>query len=176
MTPTLFLSPSKPGKLIWGAGPVFVLPTATNKVLGQGKLSVGPSVVALVQPGKWTIGALVNNVWSVAGPSDRRDVKQMTWQYFVNYNLKKGWYLSSAPVITANWQASSGNVWNVPVGGGVGRVFRLGFQPVNVAAQFYGNAVHPRNGSSWSMRLQIAFLFPKLPPAMKERLKALQQK
>ena len=176
MTPTFFLSPSKPGKLIWGAGPVFVLPTATNKVLGQGKLSLGPSAVALVQPGKWTIGALVNNVWSVAGPSDRHDVKQMTWQYFVNYNLKNGWYLSSAPVITANWQASSGNVWTLPVGGGVGRVFRLGFQPVNVAAQFYGNAVHPRNGSSWSMRLQIAFLFPKLTPAMKERLKALQQK
>lgn len=94
---------------------------------------------------------------------------------FVNYNLKKGWYLSSSPVVSANWQAASGNVWTVPVGGGVGRVFRLGFQPVNVAAQFYSNAAHPRNGSSWSMRLQIAFLFPKLPPAMKERLKALQQ-
>ncbi len=143
MTPTFFLSPAKPHKLIWGAGPVFVLPTATSKVLGQGKLSIGPSVVALVQPGKWTLGALVNNVWSVAGPSDRSDVNQMTLQYFVNYNLKKGWYLSSSPVITANWKAMNGDVWTVPVGGGVGRVFRLGFQPVNVTAQFYGNAAHP---------------------------------
>ena len=164
MTPTFFFSPAKPGKLIWGAGPVFVLPTATSKVLGQGKLSMGPSIVALVQPGKWTIGALINNPWSVAGPSDRSSVSQMTLQYFVNYNLKRGWYLSSSPVISANWKASSGNVWTVPVGGGVGRVFRLGFQPVNVAAQFYGNAAHPSGGSSWSMRLQIAFLFPKLPP------------
>jgi hypothetical protein len=79
-------------------------------------------------------------------------------------------------VITANWKATAGNVGTVPVGGGVGRIFRLGFQPVNVAAQFYGNAAHPPNGSSWSMRLQITFLFPKLPPAMKEKLKMLQQK
>jgi hypothetical protein len=175
MTPTFFLSPAKPGKLIWGAGPVFVLPTATSKVLGQGKFSMGPSLVMLVQPGKWTLGALVNNAWSVAGPSDRSDVNQMTLQYFVNYNLKKGWYLSTSPVISANWKASNGNVWTVPVGGGVGRVFRLGLQPVNMAAQFYVNAAHPQNGSNWSMRLQIAFLFPKLPPAVKEKLKALQQ-
>ena len=60
MNPTFFLSPAKPGKLIWGVGPAFVLPT---KFFGQGKLSVGPSFVALVQPGHWTIGALVNNVW-----------------------------------------------------------------------------------------------------------------
>ena len=175
-TPTFFLSPAKPGKLIWGAGPVVILPTATSKVLGQGKLSMGPSIVALVQPGKWTIGGLVNNAWSVAGPSDRSSVSQMTLQYFVNYNLKQGWYLSSSPVIAASWKASTGNVWIVPVGGGVGRVFRLGLQPVNVAAQLYGNAARPVGGSPWGMRLQIAFLFPKLPPAMKEKLKALQQK
>jgi hypothetical protein len=38
---------------------------------------------------------------------------------------------------------------------------RLGAQPVNLSAQFYGNPVHPTNGSPWGMRLQIAFLFPK---------------
>jgi hypothetical protein len=150
MTPTFFLSPAKPHKLIWAAGPVLVLPTATSEFLGQGKLSIGPSLVALVQPGKWTVGALVNNAWSVAGPSDRSEVNQMTLQYFVNYNLKEGWYLSFAPVITANWKASTGNVWTVPVGGGLGRVFRLGLQLVNVAAQFYGNAAHPSGGSPWA--------------------------
>ena len=129
---------------------------------------MGPSVVALVQPGHWTIGSLINNVWSVAGPSDRRSVNQMTLQYFINYNLKKGWYLSSSPIITANWKAASGNVWNVPVGGGAGRVFRLGLQPVNVTAQFYGNAAHPSGGSPWGMRLQIAFLFPKRPETSKK--------
>lgn len=162
MQPTFFFSPAKPHKLIWGVGPIFVLPTATSKVLGQGKFSIGPSVVALVQPGHWTLGALINNFWSVAGPSNRSDVNQMLLQYFVNYNLKKGWYISSAPIITANWKASSGNVWTVPFGGGVGRIMKLGFQPVNITAQFYGNAAHPTSGSPWGVRAQIAFLFPKL--------------
>jgi hypothetical protein len=168
MNPTFFLSPSKPHKLIWGAGPVFVLPTATSRALGQGKFSVGPSVVALVQPGPWTIGALINNVWSIAGPSDRADVNQMMLQYFINYNLKKGWYISLSPIVTANWNASSDNVWTVPVGGGVGRILRLGFQPVNISAAFYGNAVHPTGGSPWGMRLQISFLFPKRPEPAKK--------
>ena len=99
----------------------------------------------------------------------------MTLQYFINYNLKKGWFLSTSPIITANWKAMSGNVWVVPVGGGVGRIFKLGLQPVNVLAQVYGNPVHPVSGSSWGMRLQIAFLFPKFPPGMKEKLKQLEQ-
>ena len=77
MNPTFFLSPAKPGKLIWGVGPAFVIPTATNQILGQGKFSMGPSVVALLQPGKWTLGALVNNVWSIAGSGSRPDVNQM---------------------------------------------------------------------------------------------------
>jgi hypothetical protein len=168
MTPTFFFSPAKPHKVIWGAGPMFALPTATGRVLGQGKLSIGPSVVVLTQPGPWTIGALVNNIWSIAGPSDRADVNQMSLQYFINYNMKKGWFISISPIITANWQASSGNVWTVPVGGGVGRVFRLGFQPVNVSVAFFGNVVHPVEGSPWGMRLQLSFLFPKRPGVAKK--------
>ena len=114
MNPTFFLAPSKPVKLIWGAGPAMVIPTATNQILGQGKLSVGPSVVALIQPKKWTIGALVNNVWSIAGSGGRPVVNQMTLQYFVNYNLNRGYYISVSPILIANWRASSGNVWTVP--------------------------------------------------------------
>ncbi len=163
MAPTIFFTPAKPHKLILGVGPEFVLPTATSKVLGQGKLSIGPSVVALVQPGHFSIGALANNVWSIAGPSDRNDVNQMNLQYFLNYNLPKGWYFSSSPTLTANWQASSGKVWTVPFGGGFGRIMRLGFQPVNLSAQFYGNAKYPTDGSPWTMRLSIAFLFPQMP-------------
>jgi hypothetical protein len=168
MTPTFFFSPAKPHKVIWGAGPMFALPTATGQVLGQGKLSIGPSLVVLVQPGHWTVGALVNNIWSIAGPSDRANVNQMSLQYFINYNMKKGWFISISPTITANWKASSENVWVVPVGGGVGRVFRLGFQPVNVSVAFFGNAVHPIGGSPWGMRLQLSFLFPKRPGAAKK--------
>ena len=85
-----------------------------------------------------------------------------------------------APIITANWRANSGNVWTVPMGGGVGKIMKLGFQPSNWQAEFYGNAVYPSGGSSWTMRMQIASLFPKLSPEeekmlMEEQLKKLEQ-
>jgi len=161
MAPDFFFSPRHPGKLMWGVGPAFVIPTATNNVLGQGKLSMGPSAVVLVQPGKWTFVNLVNNVWSVAGSGSRPSVNQMLDQYFITRNLKKGWYVTSAPIITANWNASRGNVWTVPFGGGFGRVQKLGNQPVNWKVEFFGNAVHPQGGSSWTMRLTLALLYPK---------------
>jgi len=180
LNPSFFLSPAKPGKLIWGVGTAIVLPTATNKTLGQGKWSMGPSVVVLAQPGKWTLGALVNNVFSFAGQSDRADVNQMVFQYFINYNLRKGWYITWQPTLTANWEASNGGRWVVPFGGGIGRIMKLGFQPVNLTAQFYGNAVRPAGSSPWGMRLQIAFLFPKLTKAqekmmMEQKLKQLEK-
>jgi hypothetical protein len=173
MNPSFFFSPAKPGKIIWGAGPTFVLPTATNSVLGQGKWSAGPTLVVLAQPGKWTVGALVNNVWSFAGQSSRQEVNQMLFQYFINYNLQKGWFLTWQPTLTANWQNTNGGRWVVPVGGGVGRIMKIGFQPVSLTGQFYGNAVHPPGASPWGMRLQISFLFPKLSNAQKKAL--LQQ-
>ena len=122
---------------------------------------MGPAVVLLTTPGHWVIGALINNVWSVAGSGSRPAVNQMLLQWFVNYNMKKGWYVVTSPIVTADWKASNDNQWVVPLGGGVGRVMRLGSQPVNITAQFYGNAVHPVDASPWSMRLQIQFLFPK---------------
>ena len=180
MVPTFFLSPKKPGKLIWGLGPVFQLPTATSTFLGQGKLGIGPSAVALMQPGHWTLGALVNNVWSVAGSGSRPPVNQFLLQYFINYNLKKGWFITWQPTLTANWEATNGGRWVVPFGGGLGRIMKLGAQPVSITAQFYGNGVHPPGTSSWTMRLQFALLFPKLSKEMEQmllekKLKQLQQ-
>ncbi len=174
MNPSFFMSPSKPSKIIWGVGPTIALPTATNRVLGQGKWSTGPSVVVLAQPGKWTLGGLVNNVWSFAGQSHRPDVNQMLFQYFINYNLQHGWYITWQPTLTANWEATNGGRWVVPFGGGIGRIMKLGFQPVNVTTQFYGNAVHPQGASPWGLRVQLAFLFPKLTKQQQKML--LEQK
>jgi hypothetical protein len=77
------------------------------------------------------VGALINNVWSVAGESDRRDVNQMLLQPFVHYNLPKAWYITSAPIITADWETDSDNRWTVPIGAGVGKIVRVGKLPVN---------------------------------------------
>ena len=143
MNPTFFLSPAKPHKLIWGVGPTFVIPTATADQLGQGKFSLGPAVVLLTTPGHWVIGTLINNVWSVAGSGSRPPVNQMLFQYFINYNMKKGWYLVTSPINTADWRASSGNQWTVPLGGGVGRIMRLGLP----AGQYHSAVIRQRGAS-----------------------------
>jgi hypothetical protein len=182
MQPTFLLSPSKPHKLIWGAGPIIQLPTATSRYTGQGKLAIGPNLVALGMPSHFVLGVLVNNLWSVAGGGSRPGINQMLLQYFVNDNLKKGWYLTTQPIVTANWNSSaaSGSVWTVPFGGGVGRIMKLGFQPVNMSVQAYGNAVHVPGASPWTVRAQFALLFPKITKEqekmmMEQRLKQLDQ-
>lgn len=163
INPTFFFSPSKPGKLIWGAGPAVVLPTAASRFLGQGKLSLGPAFVGLVQQGKWTVGILANNVWSVAGKDDRAAVNQFLLQYFINYNLKKGYYITVQPTNTANWRATGDERWVIPLGGGIGRIMKLGPQPVNISVQMYGNVVRPPDSSPFKLQFSIAFLYPKKP-------------
>jgi hypothetical protein len=110
--------------------------------------------------GKWVLGVVGNNQWSFAGWG-KQNVNQMTVQPFVNYNLEKGWYLTSSPIITANWEADSGNQWTLPVGGGVGRLFKIGKMPVNAQLAAYWNAEKPdTTGADWQVRFQIQFLFP----------------
>ena len=155
-----FMSPKKAEKIIWGAGPVLLLPTATDDALGSDKWGVGPSTVLLTMRGHWVIGSLFSNLWSVGGSGDN-DVNVFTWQYFVNYNMPGGWYLTFAPIITANWEADSDNRWTVPFGGGVGKIFRIGNQPLNGQISAYANAVKPSFGPDWQLRLQLQFLFPK---------------
>ena len=172
MNPTFFLSPAKSGELIWGVGPTFTLPTATDKLLGNGKFSLGPAAVALTRQGHWVFGALINNQWSVAGWTSGH-VNQLLMQPFVNYNLPDHWYLVSSPILTANWAApKAGDVWTAPLGGGVGKLFRLGEilpleghaiakLPINTQLQAFGNIARPEDGAKWQLRFQIQFLFPK---------------
>ena len=158
---TAFFSPAEPGKWIWGAGPVLLLPTATDDKLGTDKWGAGPSAVVLTSDGPWLYGALFSQLWSFAGDNDRDDVNQSLVQPFVNYNLPDGWYLVSSPIITANWEADSSDTWTVPVGGGFGKIFRIGRQPVNAQMQAFYNVETPDNGADWQLRLQWQFLFPK---------------
>jgi hypothetical protein len=160
INPTFFLSPAKPEKLIWGVGPTFTLPTATDSLLGTSKWSMGPAAVALSMQGPWVVGALVNQQWSFAGWGDQ-DVSQMLIQPFVNYNLPDGWYLVSAPIITANWEASSGDTWTVPLGGGAGKLFKLDKLPINTQLQAFYNVERPQLAADWQLRFQLQFLFPK---------------
>ena len=108
-----FCRPRSRPRSPWGIGPSISFPTATDKKLGTEKWSAGPSAVALVQPGPFVIGTLVRQLWSFAGDDDRQDVSQLLIQPFANYNMAGGWFLTSAPIITANWEADSDDTWLV---------------------------------------------------------------
>ena len=124
--------------------------------------SAGPAGVVLTMPGHWVVGGLVTNVWNIgSGYDDSADVNQMMIQPFVNYNFDKGWYASFSPVMTANWEADSGDQWTVPLGAGVGRVFKIGSQHVNMRASTYYNVQEPGDDNAWNMQLMCIFLFPK---------------
>jgi len=158
---SLFFTPKKPGKLIWGVGPALGLATASDPVLGTEKWSAGPAIILLTQPKGWTLGLTAQNTWSFAGNSDRTDVNAFYLNAFVVKNLNKGWYVNSAPIITADWNAADGQQWLVPVGVGTGRVFRMGKLPVNAQAGYYNYVVSPDNGPKWQLRAQLNFMFPK---------------
>jgi hypothetical protein len=160
-----FLSPARASGWIWGLGAIVQAPTATDDVLGQGKWALGPTAVALhLEKGDpWVYGALINNLWSVAGDGGRPGVNQMLLQPFVNYNFPAhpGRYLTFSPIITADWKADTHNQWTVPFGLGIGQIFRIGQVPVNASASLYNNVVRPDNGADWQLRLQLQFMFPK---------------
>ena len=158
-----FLTPAQPGKWIWGVGPYLSIPTATDDVLGTEKWSAGPAALLLTMPGDWVVGGLVTQLWDFAGNSDRDGVNTTAFLYFINYYIPNGhgWYLSTSPTITYNWEADSDNAWTVPVGGGVGKVFKIGEQHVNAKLAAYGYLEAPDNGPDWTLQFHFTLLFPK---------------
>ena len=152
-------SPKTKG-IIFGIGPIISFPSGSAS-LGSQKWSAGPSVVILAMPGHWVFGVLANNLWSFAGSSDRADVNQLLVQYFINYNIKKGLYLTMAPIITANWEAKSGQQWLVPFGLGIGKIFKIGGKlPLNMQLAGFYNAIRPDFAPDWTLRVQAQVMLP----------------
>lgn len=154
-----FFSPKLPtaNGWIWGGGFIAQLDTSSNEVLGTGKWKwgLGPTAVALKMDGQWVYGALINNAWSIAGDDNRADVNAMLAQPFINYNLpdNPGRYITFAPVITANWEASNDDRWTIPLGLGIGQILLWGQQPINLSASAYYNVKSPEYGADWQLRL-----------------------
>jgi hypothetical protein len=122
---------------------------------------LGPTIVLLTTRGHWMLGVLANNQWSVGGDPLRRSVNEMLVQPFVNYNLPHGRFLTTSPVITADWLAAPGQQGTVPVCGGIGRVFRLGDQPVSAYVSGYYNTIRPDAAPTWQLRAELSLLFPE---------------
>ena len=155
-TITAFLGPSQ-SKLVWGVGPAFLVPTATDEVLGTGRFGVGPSIVALHQANGWTVGALANYIVSVAGDSARPDVKST----FVNPFLAYNWASGAGATLLAEYTHDSVNDVDVRVmSPQVSAVTKFGKQTAQFAI---GPRLHlePDGHAKFGIRATLALVFPK---------------
>jgi hypothetical protein len=158
-----FLSPANPGHWIWGVGSILQIPTNSSAELGNKNWGLGPTFVVLrIEHGDpWVYGVLINNVWSLTSDKQGGSYNNGLIQPFLNYNFPEGLYLTSAPVLTVDWKANSGQQWTVPLGGGVGKIFHFGKLPVNTQVSAYYNVVKPDFGANWQIRAQVQLMFPK---------------
>jgi hypothetical protein len=159
---SLFFSPKKPtsGGVIWGVGPVVLLPTATDSLLGAKKWGAGPTAVALTARGPWTLGGLANHIWSFAGDSDRPYINNTFVQPFAAYTWPSAWTVSVQSESTYNWRTEH---WSIPVNAAVSKLVRLGKLPVSLQAGVGYWAESPENGpEGFRFRLQATLVLPKL--------------
>ncbi len=158
ITASAFFSPSKTQNgVTWGVGPAFLIPTATNTYLGTGKFGIGPTAVILKQANGFTYGALMNQIWSVAGSSDRANVSQLFVQPFFTYNWKSGAGIGLVGSITQNWMTQkNATTITIPFTG----ITKFGKQIIQLAVgpQFPVSGT-PLADFGW--RAQLTLIFPK---------------
>jgi hypothetical protein len=147
-----FFSPKTPtaGGWIWGAGPVELLPSASDDMLGGEKWGLGPTAVVLKQQGAWTVGMLANHIWSVAGDDDRADINATFLQPFLSYITSTKTTLTVQTESTYDWENEE---WSVPVIVQVSQMFKIGPQILQfgIGAKYWAKS--PDNGpEDWGLR------------------------
>ncbi|MGA0845055.1 MAG: transporter [Luteolibacter sp.] len=154
---SFFFSPAS-SEPIWGFGPVFLIPTASDSLLGIEKWGVGPTAVLLEQQGPWTYGALANHLWDVAGDSSRGSLNTTFLQPFVSYTTPMATTFTLNLESSYNWQQ---NQWILPTNLIFSQLVKFGSQPLSIFAGVRYYAEKPSSGPEWGLRLGLTFLFPK---------------
>jgi hypothetical protein len=158
---SFFFSPKAPTSSGWilGLGPAALLPTATDELLGQDQWALGPTAVALKQTESgWTYGALVNQLWSVAGADDRTDVNAMFLQPFLTKAVGHGRTIALNAESTYDWEREQ---WTIPINLGYLKVSKLGSQLVSWQGGVRYYLETPDGGPDWGLRFTFTMLFPK---------------
>lgn len=153
-----FFSPKKAGKFIWGFGPAFLVPIATDKYLGTEKFGIGPTALGLIQDNGITVGAMGNQIWSVAGNSDREDVNQLYIQAFFSRSFPSGASIGFNMELTQNWEGKSTSLtFNGPSFSGI---TALGKQKIQMSIMPIIPLAGPKETRpDWGLRAVLSFLF-----------------
>jgi hypothetical protein len=154
-----FLSPRKGGSVVYGVGVILGFPTASGDYLGTGKWTAGPAFAVFGLQGHWTFSLIVNQQWSYAGDSGRDPVSLLQVQPTVSYILKRGWFVTCGPLISADWTQPGGQQWTVPAGAGAGRVFSAGGQKMSLQLEAYAVPIRPDDGPESMILATVTFLF-----------------
>jgi hypothetical protein len=157
----VFVTPSRPGAIIWGLGPTFSFPTATSSAFETGTWDAGVSLVLVKSTGKFVLGGLITQVWPLFDADEGRVTDVFTVQPSINYNFGHGWALAFAPSITANWDASDGNAWTVPLGLGLTRTVVFNRRPMNLGVSYYYNVERPDGVAGQQLRFIVTLLYPR---------------
>ncbi|RJT28644.1 transporter [Mesorhizobium waimense] len=159
-TESLFLSPRYSSNgFSWGVGPVFLLPTGTDDLLGAGKWGAGPTGAVIWQGSGWTVGILANQIWSFAGDSSRGDFNQTYLQPVIAYTTPEAWTFTLQAESTYDWSTRE---WLLPINFMVAKLIKIGDQPVSIVAGVRYWADSPDSGPhGFGARLGMTFLFPR---------------
>lgn len=161
LTQAFYLSPEKPGPggFVFGAGPIVLLPTATDPILGAEQWGIGPAVAAVRQDGPWTMGVIAHHLWSFAGDEDRLRVNRSFVQPFIAYTTPTAWTFSLNTEALYDWQSSE---WLTPINLQISKVLRIGDYPVSIGAgmRYWADST-PSGPEGFGARISLVFLFPR---------------
>ena len=154
-----FVLVSRDPEFVWGVGPVFLIPTATDRTTGQGKWQAGPAAGAAYEWRNLTFGVLAQNPMSFAGENDRSYTNFLILQPFATYQLGAGWFVKTEPSMLFNWRTHGKTL---PVNLGVGRVFKIGNQTVNCFVEPFWNASNDGPAPRYGITFGFSLLYPNL--------------
>jgi hypothetical protein len=159
ITQSFFFTPkSEPGEWIWGAGPAFLWPTASDPDLGSRKWGAGPTAILLKQDAGWTYGVLANHIWSYSGERERTNVNSTFFQPFLSHTWPDSTNIGLNTESTYDWQ---GQRLTLPINLTAGHLFRLAGQPINLSGGIRYTASARAGEAQWGGRLTMTLLFPE---------------
>ncbi len=163
LNPTFFITPKYVDKWVLGFGPTVFMPTTSNsQYIASNKWSAGPELAAMAIMENWMYGILTYNTFATGPNNNRIESNQFSFQYLLAYTFDNGWYISTNPNITANWQNDKNQRWLVPFGLGGGKTFYVEKQAVSLSSHAYYNTIRPAGtGPAWQLQLELELLFPE---------------
>jgi len=160
---SLFSPAKTAGGFLWGVGPTFIFPTATKDELGQEKWQAGPAAVGIYLGKEWIFGAFPQHWWSYAGNDARKSTSQTNIQYFIWRIFPGQWQVGTGPNILIDWKADDDNKLTLPVGLGVGKLFKFGGLPIKLILEGQYAVIHPDDfGQEWNIRFTVVPVLPSL--------------